>query len=267
MVTAFHFRLHPIGPLVLGGLLTFPAANARKVVRFWRDFMLRAPDEVGSALAFITAPRLELVPEALRGEPVLGIVLCYAGDPDEGARVCQPLLEFGSSAVNAVQPMPYTAVQQLIDDRNPTGLLNYWTADFLGALPDEAVDALLAHAIPPVSSLTHIIVIPGGGAIARVDEGAMAFGQRHTPWNIHYLSMWEDPADTNRNIAYTREVSAAMKPWATGQVYLNFLGDEGPERIAAGFGPEKYARLRSLKARWDPTNLFRSNQNIPPGAS
>jgi FAD/FMN-containing dehydrogenase len=95
----------------------------------------------------------------------------------------------------------------------------------------------------------------------------MAFGQRQTPWNIHYLSMWADPADTDRNIAYTRRVSAAMKPWTTGLVYLNFLGDEGQERIEAGFGPEKYDRLRRLKAKWDPANLFRHTQNIPPAPS
>jgi FAD/FMN-containing dehydrogenase len=131
-------------------------------------------------------------------------------------------------------------------------------------LPDEAVDVLASRATQPVSPLTQIIVVPGGGAIARVPDDAMAFGQRQQPFNIHYLSMWADPADTEKNIAYTREVNGAMKPWAAGGVYLNFIGDEGISRIEAGFGSHKWARLRALKKQWDPQNLFRMNQNIPP---
>jgi FAD/FMN-containing dehydrogenase len=264
VVTAFHFRLHPIGPMVLGGLLIHAPDAGQKVARYWRDFMTDAPDEAGGALAFLTAPDLEFVPERLRGQPVIGIVVCYAGEPDEGLRVFGPLLEFGPPAANLVGPMPYVAVQQLIDGSSPKGMLNYWSGDFIGALPDEALDTLLDHALQPASPMSQVILIPGGGAIGRVDDDAMAFGQRQTPWNIHYLTMWADPADTDRNIAYTRRISAAMKPWTTGRVYLNFLGEEGQERIEAGFGPEKYARLRRLKSIWDPTNLFRNNQNIPP---
>jgi FAD/FMN-containing dehydrogenase len=106
--------------------------------------------------------------------------------------------------------------------------------------------------------------MPGGGAIARVPEDATAFVERNADWNIHYLSLWADPADTEANIAFTRGFSSAMKPWATGRAYLNMLGDEGLDRVKAAYGPEKYARLQELKAKWDPTNLFRHNQNIPP---
>jgi hypothetical protein len=163
-----------------------------------------------------------------------------------------------------VQPMPYVAVQQLLDPANPKGMQNYWTADFLSELPDGAVDVLVGHATQPVSPLTQIIVVPGGGSVARVDEEATAFGQRQAPWNVHYLSMWPDPADNERNIAYTRAVATAMRPWTTGRAYLNFIGDEGQARVAAAFGPEKFARLQELKARCDSENLFRHNQNIPP---
>jgi FAD/FMN-containing dehydrogenase len=109
-----------------------------------------------------------------------------------------------------------------------------------------------------------MIIMAGGGAIARVDEDATAFGQRTAPFNVHYLSLWADPADTERNVAYTRTIAGAMKPWTTGRAYLNFIGDEGLERVEAAFGPEKFAKLQALKAKWDPTNLFRHNQNIPP---
>lgn len=266
VVTAFHLRLYPVGPLLYAGQLMYPAAMAGDVVRFYRDFIKTAPDEVGGGIAFITAPPEEFVPEPVRGQPVLGVVVVYAGDAAEGEKVFRPLVEFGPPGLAMVQPMPYTAVQQLIDAPNPKGLQNYWNADFYGELPDEAIDVLVERATKPVSPLTQIIVLPGGGAVARVSEEATAFVQRNAKWNIHYLSLWEDPADTERNIAYTREFSGAMKPWATGRAYLNMLGDEGLDRVKAAYGPEKYAKLQQLKATWDPTNLFRHNQNIPPAS-
>ena len=121
----------------------------------------------------------------------------------------RPLREFGPPAIDLLGPMPYVAVQQLLDPANQKGMQNYWTADFLAELPDEAVDVLVEHGTAPVSPLTQIILIPGGGAVARVDEEATAFGQRTAPWNLHLLSMWPDPADTERNIAYTRAFAAA----------------------------------------------------------
>jgi FAD/FMN-containing dehydrogenase len=266
VVTAFHFRLHPIGPIVLGGMLMFPAPLAGDLVRFFREFMRDAPDEVGSALAFISAPPADFVPEPVRGKPVVGAVVCYSGSPEKGEEVMRPLREFGPPAIDMVQPMPYLAVQGLLDPGNPKGVQNYWTADFLAELPDEAVDVLVEHATNPVSPLSQVILVPGGGAVARVDEEATAFGQRTAPWNIHYLSMWPDPADTEENIAFTRGMASAMKPWTTGRAYLNFIGDEGIGRVEAAFGTAKYVRLQALKDEWDPGNLFRHNQNIPPTA-
>ncbi|MGH8984379.1 MAG: FAD-binding oxidoreductase, partial [Acidimicrobiia bacterium] len=266
VVATFTFRLHPVGPIVLGGMLMYPAAMAGDLVRFYRGFMAAAPDEVGSALAFITAPPEDFVPEPVRGQPVCGVIVCYAGSVQDGEEALRPLREFGPPGIDLVEPMPYVAVQQLINPGNPKGLQNYWSADFLAELPDEAVDTLVEHATKPVSPFTQILLIPGGGAIARVDDDATAIGQRKAPWNVHFLSLWPDPADNEVNIAYTRAISTAMKPWTTGAVYLNFIGDEGQERVEAAFGAEKYARLQQLKAKWDPTNLFRHNQNIPPRA-
>ena len=266
VVTAFHFRLHPIGPIVLGGMLMYPAELAGELTRFFRDFMLEAPDEVGTGLAFISAPPLDFIPEPVRGKPVVGVVVCYSGTPEEGEEIMRPLREFGPPAVDMVQSMPYAAVQQLLDPPNVKGMQNYWTADFLAELPDEAVDVLVGHATNPVSPMSQVILVPGGGAVARVDEEATAFGQRQAPWNVHYLSMWPDPADTEQNIAFTRGLATAMKPWTTGRAYLNFIGDEGIGRVEAAFGTEKYERLQALKDEWDPENLFRHNQNIPPTA-
>ncbi|HET7718671.1 MAG TPA: FAD-binding oxidoreductase [Acidimicrobiales bacterium] len=267
VVTAFHLRLHPIGPIVLGGMLIWPSQMAGDLVRFYRDFMLGAPDELGGALAFITAPPAPFVPEPVRGQPVVGIIVCYAGPVEEGEEVLRPLREFGPPGIDLVQPMPYVALQRIIDEGNPAGLQNYWSADFLAELPDEAVEVLVEHATKPVSPLSQMLLVRGGGAIARVDDEATAFGQRDAPWNVHWLSLWPDPADTERNIAYTRAIATAMKPWTTGRVYLNFIGDEGSGRVEAAYGPERYARLQALKAKWDPQNLFRHNQNIAPATT
>ena len=264
IVTAFHLQLHPVGPVVFGGLIAWPAPMAGDVVRFWRDFMLSAPDEVGTALAFITAPPADFVPEPVRGHPILGCVVCYAGDPDEGEAVLRPLREFGPPPLDLLGPMPYVAVQDLITAGNPRGLRNYWSADFLAELPDEAIDVHVAHATEPVSPFSQMLLVAGGGAIARVPEDATAFSGRKAPFNAHYLSLWEDEADDEKNIAYTRAIATAMKPWTTGRVYLNFIGDEGIDRIEASYGKEKYARLQKLKGEWDPDNLFRHNQNIKP---
>lgn len=264
IVTAFHLQLHDLGPIVLGGMLLYPAAVASELVRFYRDFMDKAPDEVGTGLAFICAPPEEFVPEPVRGQPVIGVVVCCTGPVDAAEEAMRPLREFGPPALDMVAPMPYVAVQQLLDPPNQHGMRNYWTADFYDELPDDAVDALVAKATQPVSPMTQIIVVPGGGAIARVDDEATAFGQRRSKWNIHYLSMWPDASEDERNIAYTRELSGAMKQWAAGGVYLNFIGDEGLDRVRAAFGADKFDRLQALKDEWDPTNVFRHNQNIPP---
>ncbi len=264
VVTAFHFQLHPIGPIVLGGMLMYPSAMAGELVRFWRDYMLSAPDEVGSGMAFITAPPDEFVPEPVRGQPVVGVLVCYVGDPDQGQEVLRPLREFGPPGMDMIDRMPYVAVQQLIDAPNPKGLLNYWSADFLAELPDPAIDTFVSHATKPISPMSQMLILAGGGAIARVAEDATAFGQRTAPFNMHFLSLWADPADTERNIAYTKDIAGAMKPWTSGRAYLNFISDESLQRVEAAFGAEKFAKLQALKKKWDPANLFRHNQNIPP---
>ena len=264
IVTELTLQLHPVGPIILGGMLVYPADQALDVVRSWVQFMSTAPNEFGGGVAFITAPPLDFIPEPLRGHPVVGIIVCYNGDIAEGQAVLAELLVSRSPAVNLVQPMPYLALQQMIEGGNPAGMRNYWSADFYGDLPDEALQTLCAAATRPVSPLTQIIFVKGGGAIAAVPEDATAFGNRTAQYNIHYLSMWADPSQDPTNIAYTRTTLAAMKPWSTGGVYLNFIGDEGQARVRSAFTPEKWSRLQALKRTWDPDNVFHHNQNIPP---
>lgn len=262
IVTRFTFRLHEIPPLMLGGMLIFPADRAGEVVRAWRDWILDAPDEVATGVAFITAPPAPFVPEPVQGHPIVAMVCCYVGPIEDGERAFRPMRDL-EPAVDLLEPMPYLALQGLIEPGNPHGMQNWWTADFLAELPDAAIDTFVEHATKPVSPLSQMLIIPGGGAIARVPEDASALGQRHAPFNTHFLSLWPDPADADTNIAYTRAIASAMKPYTTGEAYLNFIGDEGAERVESSFGA-KWEKLRALKTKWDPDNFFHHNQNIPP---
>jgi len=267
IVTMFEFQLHPVGPIVLGGLLFHPGDRAGEVLRFFRDFMAEAPDEVGAAVALITAPPLPFVPEEAQGKPAAGIAVCYAGDPEEGAEVIAPLREFGPPVVDLVEPMPYTAVQQLIDPTTPAGMQNHWGGDFLADLPDEAIDALASAAANTPSPLSVVLVVPGGGQMARVGDDEMAIGQRQAPWNTHLLAMWADPADEKRNVDWLRQVQVASAPYTTGRAWLNFLGEEGEQRVRRAVGDDKYDELQRIKDRYDPQNVFHLNQNIRPSVS
>ncbi len=264
IVTEFEFQLHSVGPIVLGGIVLHSADCAPEVVRFFRDYMANAPDEVGGAAGLITAPPQPFVPAPLRGRPVVAIIACYAGDVNEGARVLAPLREYGPPAADLLQRMPYTSLQQLVDDANRPGLRNHWGGEFFIELSDEAIDVFCAaHATAP-SPHTQLLIIPGGGQIARVPEGATAIGQRQAPWNTHMLTMWEDAADDARNLAWLRELQSACAPHTTGRSWLNFVGEEGENRVRRALGEETYEQLQGVKERYDRANLFRLNQNIRP---
>jgi len=265
VVTAFHFRLHKLGPVVLAGVMMYPAPMAGGVLRHLRDFMRTAPDEVGAGMVFTTAPNAPFVPEPARGRPVVVVQVIYAGDIEEGMKVLAPFRAFGPPVADLVQPLPYTEFQKM--GGNFPGSLNYWTADFLNDLPEEAIDSYAALALTPLSPQSAIILVPGGGAPSRVDEEATAFGMRTAQWNVHYICGWTNPADTAQNIARVKQIASVLKPWSTGGVYLNYIGDEGQDRVNAAFGEKKLARLRSLKAKWDPQNVFRHNHNIRPAAA
>src|SRR3954447_6755285 len=266
IVTSFRFRANPIPPVMYGGMLMFPHERVNEVVAAYRDFIESAPDEVGGGPALISAPPLDFVPEPVRGKPVLGIVATYCGDPAAGDAAFAPLLGL-EPAVAMVGPMPYTAVQKLLEPSAPEGMRNYWSADFLSGLPDDAIETLRDRTSRVPSPLTQVVIVPGGGAVARVPEDATASGERDAAWNIHYLTMWPDPAADEANIAWTRELASAMKPHTTGRAYLNFLGEEGLDRVRQAFGEQRFARLQAIKDVYDPDNAFRMNQNIPPSAA
>ncbi len=264
VVTSFELRLHAVGPIVLGGLLIHPGPRAADVLRFFREYMAGAPDEVGAAVALLTAPPAPFVPEPMRGEPAVGMVACYAGPVEEGEEALRPLRELDPPVVDLVQPMPYVEIQRLIDPSCPSGMRNYWGGEFHRELSDGLIDALVGAAAAVPSPHSMILVVPGGGQVARVPEEATALGERQAAFNTHLIAMWADAADDDRNIAWLRELQSAMRPFATGRAYVNFLTGGDDDRVRAAYGPEKYARLVEIKDRYDPGNLFRLNHNVRP---
>jgi FAD/FMN-containing dehydrogenase len=266
VVTSFEYRLHPVGPIVLGGMLLYPFGRAAELLRFWRDYMETAPDELGTAPAFITAPPAPFVPEHMQGQIVAGLIVCYAGSPEEGEGWVRPFREFGPE-VDLVQPIPYTVVQSLLDPGNPPGRNNYWKAENLRELGDEAVSTIVTHAARMTSPFTHVVLQPMGRAISRLGEDETALGGRDAAYALHAISVWENPAEPETHIAWTREFLDALQPFTTPGISLNFTSDQSQDKVKASFGPEKYERLVALKNKYDPKNLFRLNQNVKPSAN
>ena len=267
IVTSYEFRLHPLGPTVLGGLAIHPIDNAKNVIGAYRDYVESAPEELSTAVVILQAPPEPFVPPHLHGKPMLGMFALYIGDADEGQDVVAPLKELGPPAVDLIQPMPYTAFQALIDPLAPKGWLNYHRGEHLSGLPDEAIDTYVEYAseIALVSTpMTQTIIFRHGGAVSRVPDEATAAGHRDAAYMVHPIACWQDPAESARHIDWSRRFSEAMGPFTTGGVYLNFEPDEGEERVRAGYGAEKYAKLVALKDKWDPENFLRVNQNIKP---
>jgi FAD/FMN-containing dehydrogenase len=263
VVTALELRLHPVGPEVLAGLVLHPAERGLELLRLFRDVMRDAPEELGLALAFITAPAEPDVPAELHGKPAVMVAGMYAGPVAEGERALAEIRGFGPPAADFFEPTMYADFQCSIDD--PPGYRNYWTAENLADLPDEAIAALVARSaqLPPGPS--QLFIVPWGGAVARAQQDSSPLGGREAAFVVHPLLLWEDPAADERMMALGRAYRHDLRPYATGATYLNFLGDEGEDRVRAGYGEHSYERLLELKARWDPTNTFHGNQSLRSG--
>jgi FAD/FMN-containing dehydrogenase len=268
VVTDFQFRLHPVGPIVYAGMILHPRAAAAQLTRFYRDFMADAPDEIGGALAFVTAPPADFVPEHARGKPACGLFVVYVGDPAEGERAFRPLTGWGEPWLRMVQPMPYVAVQQFLDPGYPWGILDYSKSDYLHALPDEAIDEMIRRAGQARSPFSAVILCPLGGQMSRVDRTSMALNIPDTSWMYFCEATSWDTAEQDHEIAWARDFMAAMRPWSVDQVPPNFLEpDEGDTRLRRSYGEEKYRLLVALKDTYDPHNLFTLNGNVRPRVS
>lgn len=261
VATAFTFRLHEL-PAYTFGLFLWPAEDGPEVMRMYREFADTAPDEVGGGFIYLTGPPEEFVPPDLVGQPLCGVAVTYAGTEGAAAELAKPFTDREPSAVMMAQ-LPYPLAQTLIDD--PPGLRNYWSAEYMQSFPDEAVDRFCARAadMPP---LCQHVFFPQGGAVAR-NAGTWPVAWRDAPYAVHPFGMWEDASDDARGKQWVQDVRADMRPWSTGAVYLNFIGDEGADRVVAGFGERNYDRLAAVKAEYDPENVFHLNHNIKPRPS
>jgi len=257
VATSFEFRLHPVGKILFGPV-TYPLLGAREVLRFYRNFVEEAPDELEVYGAILTP---------LVGLPVVEVAPAYVGPIEEGERVIRPLREFRSPMADEIQPMAYIDHRNLFDPLSPPGVRHYWKSTFLTELSDGAIDAMVRHftrAPPPRSAvqLEHL-----GGAVARVGRDDTAFDHRDALFNFLITAVWSNPAEDEIHKAWVRELWQVMQPWRSGRVYVNYLQeekDEGRGRVEAAYGA-KYERLAALKRKYDPENLFRFNQNIRPG--
>ena len=268
VVTSFEFKAHPVGD-VLAGIVLHPAGNARAAIARWRDLEAAAPDELTQGALLFHFPDDPSAPEAMRGAAVVGLGGVYAGSPQEGERILRPLREYGPPLVDAFEAMPYNKAQRMADFLWPSGLHGYWKSSYLTALSDAAIDVVASY-FETVPSPRTVIVLEHNGDSAwdRVAETDTAFGNRAWPYNFVVTSAWTDPKETDRNIAWTREFFTAMRPFSAEGAYVNYLGgDEGLDGLRAAYG-QKLGRLMALKTKYDPTNLFRMNQNIaPPSAA
>jgi FAD/FMN-containing dehydrogenase len=266
VVTSFVFQAHPVAT-VLAGIVLHPATAASGAIRRWRDLEARAPDESTQGALLFHFPDDPSAPTPLRGAAVVGLGGVYAGSPQEGEQFLRPLRGYGPPLTDTFQPMPYNAAQRMADFLWPPGLQNYWKSSYLKTLSDEAIDVFVDF-FARVPSKRTVIVLEHNGDSAwdRVPDSATAFGNRAWPYNFVVTSAWSDPRDAERNISWTRALFEAIRPYAAPGAYVNYLGgDEGVDGLRAAYGA-KLARLAALKAKFDPTNLFRMNQNIAPAS-
>jgi len=268
VVTNFEFQAHPAGT-VFAGIVLHPAESATGAIQRWRDLEASSPEASTQGALLFHFPEDPSGPPPLLGKPVVGLGGVYAGPVEEAERVLRPLREYGPPLVDLFQPTPYNQAQRMADFLWPRGLFGYWKSSYLNGLSDEAINVIVDF-FKRVPSKHTVVVLEhnGNGAMDRVPESATAFGHRGWPYNFVVTSAWSDARDTERNIAWTREFFAAMRPFTAKAAYVNYLsGDEGSDGLAAAYGAEKLARLAVLKRKYDPANLFRMNANIAPASA
>lgn len=266
VVTSFLFRLHQVGPMVTLCAPWYPAEMAAQILPAWRDYLATAPEEISSNASFWTVPPLPGVPEEHHGKRTLIIAGVHCGQVEEGERIVQPLRELGEPMLDMSGTMPWTAVQSAFDPFFPKGQRQYYfKSRYLKGLDEETIDALLPRAINPPAPSVLVVLWHYGGAMQRVDDTATAFTGRKAPFLLSVDAIWDDPTQNDEVIAYAREYLAEMEPYSPGGLYVNFagLGEEGEALVRSAYGAN-YERLVALKNRYDPTNLFRLNQNIKP---
>jgi FAD/FMN-containing dehydrogenase len=267
IVTEFEFDLHSVGPTVLAGPVYYALADGVEVLRRYREVVADAPDELTTILQLRQAPPLPFLPEALHGVPVVAVGACWCGELEAGERAVQALRGLATPLADLLRPRPFVELQQLNNGAVPHGWHYYWKSIETPPFTDAVIDTLVEHTARITSPRSYTIIFHLGGALGHVHEDATAYPQRDSAFNINVNAVWlEDDPRADEHARWTRDFYSALEPHAGGRVYVNFLGDEGQDRVRAAYGDAKYARLAQLKRAWDPANVFRLNQNITPAA-
>jgi hypothetical protein len=263
VATAFEYRLHPVGPMVLGGPVFWRLEDAPEVLGVLRDYAPEAPDELGITLSMMLAPPAPFLPPERYGTPVVGLVLVWSGDLEAGRRAVAPLLAAAPPIAELVRPVPYLSIQSMLDGGAPHGRHYYWRSHRLPGLSDAVIDTLVDQVGTISSPFSQVNGWAMGGAVSRVDPEATAVGEREVGFDVSFAAAWlpTDP-EPDRHVAWSRAGWEALRPSSAG-VYVNFLSDEGDAGVETAYG-HRLKRLTALKDRWDPANVFRMNANIPP---
>ena len=266
IVTRFTYRLHPVGPMLYGGAAIHPGERAGDVLRFVRELSEEVPDEVSLMVALVVAPPAPELPPSLHGRPVAVVGACYVGDLAAGEEALRPVRQFGPPAADLLGPIPYVALQQLIDAATPRGLQYYVKSEWLASLPDGVIDGLVEHHATRTSPLHQILVHQMGGAVARVPREATAFAYRDAAFVLTVAGVWTSAKEPREpHGAWTRSAWEAARPASLGGAYVNHLdADEGEDRVREAYGAATYERLVAVKKAWDRANVFRLNHNIRP---
>jgi FAD/FMN-containing dehydrogenase len=263
IVTEFEFRLNPVGPIVLAGPILWPMEESANVLRFYRDWITDVPDDLTTIVVHRHTPPLPAIPAELHGRPVVGVIACYAGPVEEGEKVMRPMKEFGRPLLDLCAPQPFVAHQSMFDPSFPAGWWYYFRSCNLGELTDGAIDVVADRAPRMTSQLTAFPIFQLGGAIDRVGEDETAYTGRSAGHTVNINATTATSEGYEQERAWSRDFWSALEPYHTN-VYVNFLMEEGEERIRQAYGAAKYDRLKALKRRYDPDNVFRLNQNISP---
>ena len=257
VVASLQYRLHPLGSMVTAGLVAHPFEKAREVLRFYRDLTASLPDELTVFAVLTCAPDGS-------GTPIAAMALCHCGSLEEGAAAVRPIKEFGPPIMDMAGPMPYEAVNAMLDEGFPRGALNYWKSSFLSSLTDETIDTLIDQFSRCPSPMSSLLIEHFHWAVTRVAPGQTAFPHRVPGFNLLVLSQWLEPADSDANVRWAREAYDAMQPHMASGRFVSYMGDdEGQDSVAHAYGAN-YARLQGIKRKFDPANLFHLNQNIKP---
>jgi len=265
VVTAFEFRLHPIGPEVYLVAPAYPLAEGASIFRSWRDLMATMPDEVSSIFLLWSVPDAEPFPPELRRQPVVIPAAVATLPVEDGEQLLRPIRSLGTPLIDLSGPEHYTHLQAAFDPFFPVGRFYYWKSTYLDDLSDDAVDVIVEQATIRPSFMSGITFWQLGGAIGRVADDATAFGRRSAPYLLTAEATWDDPARNEENITWSRDTLSAVKRFSKGGLYLNFagFGEEKEAQLRDAYGPN-YDRLVRIKTTYDPGNLFRMNLNIPP---